>query len=496
MSTTPPTTRAGWLNCEHRTDQERCTAKSIICRKHLVEALKDGAELEHYLMCMYLYAALSLKRYPDEACTAAQVEVVRRWASQIFMVARQEMEHLALVNGIFSAIGAPAYFIHSDDFQNRPLQSFQLNVHADGGSGLEPKQFAFSLDRFSPSTMDTFSCVESPPWDKVRDKPDEPCWCFLKPGENAAPALSARRAFRHFSPPAAVPQANTLQAVEEAGAGTVVELYTAAEHAINTIPEDILFAKPGNQVYVIAQYDIYVIPVTDRSSALEAIRLILHQGEGNLSDPAVTSHFDTFVRIRGDLNRMQHEDPKFDPALNLVANPRPEAIPNEFTRDMLKVSAYSYGTMLMVLTAVYDHYVTTGSAQDVYPHFSEALFECVFAPMMTMVIRKQGEILTMLPTGRANERTGPAFDIPADVKALLESHQAGNGPELTNIDTFVDRFEHLTEDVLALVGRVNEIEDEVCRERVRQELEFLHQNAYRMTNNLKLVYQQGKFSQF
>ncbi|HEX2047287.1 MAG TPA: ferritin-like domain-containing protein, partial [Acidimicrobiales bacterium] len=79
-------------------------------RAQLVRALHDAAEIEQQLMCSYLYAAFSMKKDPDDGCTPAQLEYVRRWASVLYMVARQEMEHLSLVNGMLTAIGEPPFF--------------------------------------------------------------------------------------------------------------------------------------------------------------------------------------------------------------------------------------------------------------------------------------------------------------------------------------------------------------------------------------------------
>ncbi|HWU87240.1 MAG TPA: ferritin-like domain-containing protein, partial [Kofleriaceae bacterium] len=77
----------------------------ITTKDQLERYLKEAAILEHQFMAQYLYAAFSLKKDPDERCSDAQFEYVRRWASTIYRVARQEMEHLSIVNSILTAIG-------------------------------------------------------------------------------------------------------------------------------------------------------------------------------------------------------------------------------------------------------------------------------------------------------------------------------------------------------------------------------------------------------
>src|ERR1044071_10109678 len=70
--------------------------------------ITEAAMLEHQFMCQYLYAAFSLKKFPDDTCTPAQLEAVRRWASVIYTIARQELEHLSIANSLLTAIGSPA----------------------------------------------------------------------------------------------------------------------------------------------------------------------------------------------------------------------------------------------------------------------------------------------------------------------------------------------------------------------------------------------------
>ena len=85
----------------------------------LAAYITEAAMLEHQFMCQYLYAAFSLKKYPDKTCSPAQLEAVRRWASLIYTIARQEMEHLSIANSLLTAIGSPPWFGHT----NFPTQS-------------------------------------------------------------------------------------------------------------------------------------------------------------------------------------------------------------------------------------------------------------------------------------------------------------------------------------------------------------------------------------
>src|SRR5205814_7604242 len=75
-------------------------------REALIYMLCEAAELEHGIMCQYLFAAFSLKQSTDEGLTAAQVEKVQKWRRIVLDVARQEMLHLALVQNLLTSIGA------------------------------------------------------------------------------------------------------------------------------------------------------------------------------------------------------------------------------------------------------------------------------------------------------------------------------------------------------------------------------------------------------
>src|SRR5262245_14216646 len=75
-------------------------------REALIYMLCEAAELEHGIMCQYLFAAFSLKEREDEGLTPEELEAVTRWRRRISHVATEEMLHLALVQNVLSAIGA------------------------------------------------------------------------------------------------------------------------------------------------------------------------------------------------------------------------------------------------------------------------------------------------------------------------------------------------------------------------------------------------------
>jgi hypothetical protein len=74
-------------------------------REALVYMLCEGAELEHGIMCQYLYAAFSLKDGLDEGLTPEHLDAVRRWREHLYAIAGQEMLHFALVTNVLTALG-------------------------------------------------------------------------------------------------------------------------------------------------------------------------------------------------------------------------------------------------------------------------------------------------------------------------------------------------------------------------------------------------------
>ena len=83
---------------------------SVESREELVYLLGQACEIEHGLMCEYLYAQFSLKRGPDEGLTDGQLARVQAWEKALITVIKQEMLHLALATNILTAIGAAAHF--------------------------------------------------------------------------------------------------------------------------------------------------------------------------------------------------------------------------------------------------------------------------------------------------------------------------------------------------------------------------------------------------
>lgn len=84
---------------------------AIPSRSRLLSLLTEACELEHGLACSYLYAAFSLKQdLAEGGLTWRQLQAVRLWASEIYMIAAEEMLHLAQVWNILAAVGGSPHY--------------------------------------------------------------------------------------------------------------------------------------------------------------------------------------------------------------------------------------------------------------------------------------------------------------------------------------------------------------------------------------------------
>src|SRR5262249_50332565 len=255
----------------------------------------EAAMLEHQFMCQYMYAAFSLKKQSDATCSAAQVEIVRRWASHIYMIARQEMEHLSIANSLLTAIGSPPWFGH-DNFptQSYWYQAATLEHKKLAASGPEPCNFPFLLQAFDLAVARRFCCMESPTLMYVppRDQQNVLDWCFQGGSGNCScvpPLVSPPPQSRSFVRRLDLPP-------DTVAPGTIQELYAAIadgfQYLNSTLGADALFSgHQSGQSQIPSEYDIYLFSICDLDTALAGVRLITTQGEGIDAPPGYESHF-------------------------------------------------------------------------------------------------------------------------------------------------------------------------------------------------------------
>ncbi|HEX2295723.1 MAG TPA: ferritin-like domain-containing protein [Actinomycetota bacterium] len=453
----------------------------IRTREQLVDALMDAGDVEHQLMVQYLYAGFSLRRDPMPGkCTPAQYEHVRRWSSTLFMIARQEMEHLSFVNEMLTAIGAPPHFnrenIGKEGLQSPYFSAATLAREASEGD-LVPISLRYAFNRFSVRTVARFVCGESPPYADLPHGVD-PFWCFDCPD-------AAGFRLEQEDEPKTLPARLHADRNEhmEIAAGNVQELYEAIADAFRTL--DGIFVTDPAEVEIPVEYNVFVFPVTDRASALAAVDLILKQGEG-LGDPwNLDSHFRRFMEIYYEYQRLLTADRGFDPAYKLMTNPLSGDIRDGFVRELFDTANDAYVVLLLMLAGLYARAVP--ASQDRYPHFATALSQMAFAPAMTMIIRPLNEVLVELPIDRGSEYSvGSSYFIPEGDQALLANPLDA---KLGDIRTMLTRWEELTARIARLVAAAPDPQ-------TRSSLEYIRQTSHRIGLNLRQIYQAGAYPKF
>src|SRR5215510_12421133 len=133
---------------------ESANAPRLVDREAVLHALYEAAELEHNLMCTYLYAAFSLRSGEDEGLTRDEAAAVARWRGTIVGVAIEEIGHLTAVWNITAALGGTPRFGRG----NFPLDP-----------GALPAGVVVKLAPFSEEVVQHFVFLERPDGSVERD---------------------------------------------------------------------------------------------------------------------------------------------------------------------------------------------------------------------------------------------------------------------------------------------------------------------------------------
>src|SRR5215468_7423573 len=254
-------------------------------RKELTYLLCQGAELEHALMCEYLYAAFSLKTTPDPGLPGDQLETAEGWRRMIFRIAAEEMLHWAMVQNLLAAVGSAPYV-------SRPHMPHQAKGYPPG--------VQVRLLAFGEAALQHFVYLERPE------------------GMEGADAAG-------FEPAGPPPPPMTPEEVIPRGQdfATVGHLYRSIErgfaHLAAKLGDDRLFIGPAFQQADEATFGWPDLrPITSLAGANRAIERIVEQGEGATGDWA-NAHYGRFLAVLDDYQAMRPADPKFEPAHPVVA---------------------------------------------------------------------------------------------------------------------------------------------------------------------------------
>lgn len=297
-------------------------------RELMLHGLYEAAELEHNLMCTYLYAAFSLKGGEADGLRPEEAEAVNRWRRVLLGVAVEEMGHLTAVWNITAALGGSPRFGRA----NFPLDPGNL-----------PASVVVKLAPFTPETLQHFVFLERP---RDSTEPD---------GEGFA---SERRYQRGNDAARLTPMALHYD--------TVGDFYAVMSGALRSLVsqygEDATFG--GDPALQLSPNELVLNgakPVRCLKTALAAFDAIVLQGEGAAQDTE-GSHFQRFVAVRDELRALQRKNPDFVPAFAAATNPvlrappRPEGrvwIENADAVATVDLANAAYGLMLRLIAYTY-----------------------------------------------------------------------------------------------------------------------------------------------
>ena len=256
-------------------------------REQLLHALYEAAELEHNLMCTYLYAAFSLRRGEAEGLSSADNEMVSRWRQAIMKVAIDEMGHLSAVWNITAALGGSPRFGRN----NFPLDP-----------GVMPASVVVKLAPFSAAVIQHFVHLERPQ-------------ASLEPeGPGFEPELQYQRGLRKARlTPMGMDYDTVGRFYQRLGEDLIAFVARVGEKA----------AFCGDPALQLSPAEVTLNgarPVICSKTALAAFTAIVHQGEGAPCD-AVGSHFQQFITIRSELAAAKTANPSFSAAYPAAVNP-------------------------------------------------------------------------------------------------------------------------------------------------------------------------------
>jgi hypothetical protein len=415
------------------------TPPPIYTRSQLVKQLHVAAELEHTLCCQYLYAAFSLRRvaadYPehlDRERVELMMNAAGRWATDILAVAREEMEHLAIATNMLSAINEPPYLKHRDypDHELEPVLGTPM-----------------VLERCNLDTLRRFQFIERP---KGLDGTKTPA---------------------------------------------VQHIYLEIQELFQKLPASELFTGDGLRQLVPSDFELGVsmkiLPVTSRATAVQAVALILEQGEG-LGElvTATDSHFARFTATVQDYEQVVNSL-KIEPSLPVVCNPvsHPAAdggvpagatlVTNEFSAALMELFNEGYRLMLTMLrqflwafrgySGMFEAVEALMTPEQIAnQQLVTILGENAYYPFMTMFIRPVGELLARQP----------AFaDVDDPARAGAPFQTGDTIPEWAEVKPYIDALN-------VLAGQAEYLATHAPNPTSANVLTYLYQNLSRMQMNI------------
>jgi hypothetical protein len=249
-------------------------------RKELTYLLCLAAELEHGVMCEYLYGAFSLSSKPGPGLREEQLPAVERWRRELLDIAGEEMLHWAMVENLLTAVG-------SAPFVSRPHLPHQAHGYPPG--------VQLRLLPFGEAALRHFVYLERPE------------------GLQGADAEG-------FEPVGAPPPPMRPEEIVPRGQdfATVGHLYRSIEAGLARMADKlgqgrVFIGPPFHQADETTFHWPDLVPITDLEGANRAIERIVVQGEGATGDWSM-AHYGRFLNVLDEYLAVRESDSGFAPA--------------------------------------------------------------------------------------------------------------------------------------------------------------------------------------
>lgn len=297
-------------------------------REQLIHRLYEAAELEHNLMCTYLYAAFGLKDAQD-GLSADEAAATTRWRRVILDVAVEEMGHLCAVWNITSALGGTPRFGRG----NFPIDP-----------GYLPAGVVVKLAPFNEAVLQHFIYLERP---KGSAEPD---------GAGFEPPVRYQRG-------APAPRLTPMGIDYDTVGDFYASLGDDVRRFVGRVGEKDAFC--GDPALQLSADEIDLggaKPVICAKTALAAFDAIVRQGEGAQAD-SEDSHYRKFLAVRQEFDALRKANRDFRPAFPSAVNPvlrrppRPEGrvwIENEEAARCVDLANAAYGLMNRMIAYSYN----------------------------------------------------------------------------------------------------------------------------------------------
>lgn len=363
-------------------------------REALIYTLGKAAELEHLVMCQYLYAAFSLKTAEAEGVPAELLPTVQRWRKELLAIGEQEMLHLALVQNLLAAVGAAPRLARP----NLPLPPRAY-----------PAGVQIALLPFGEAALRHFAFLERPEGMDMTDA-------------DGFAALAKAAELSHDETDEIGPHLQDFD--------TIGHLYRSIEAGLaglaRRLGEERLFIGPPKAQATVEHFRWEeLVAVRDLASAHAAIDTIVEQGEGARGDWQ-DAHFGRLIRMLDEYMELRGADPSFEPAREVdVAHVRAPSsgvevtvIEEPFTARCMDLLNATYEVLLQLLSR---YFANSGETPEQLATLAD-----VSVGLMYATVKPLGGLVTRLPIGpeHPGRTAGPAFELFYDVDYLLPHREA------------------------------------------------------------------------